>query len=172
MAKEANLHSTPISFAERLASSDSFKTLFREGMQLVEDTATYLDGTGRADSKGLPRLAALAYASESMRLTTRLMQIASWLLLQRAVNEGEITQAEALTDKQRTCLTWSDSAPDEVTLPSLPEELRKLIDTSLRLQERVVHLDALISDPETDPAAAGIHPLEDQLSKLRAAFCE
>jgi regulator of CtrA degradation len=54
----------------------------------------------------------------------------------------------------------------------LPEELRKLIDTSLRLQERVVHLDALISDPETDPAATGIHPLEDQLSKLRAAFCE
>lgn len=172
MPKEANLHSTPISFAERLASSDSFKTLFREGMQLVEETASYLDGAGREDSKGLPRLTALAYASESMRLTTRLMQIASWLLLQRAVNEGEITQAEALTDKQRTCLTWSDSAPDEATLPALPEELRKLIEISLRLQERVVHLDALISDPDAEAKMAGVNPLEDHMSKLRAAFCD
>ena len=34
-----------------------------------------------------------------MRLTTRLMQLASWLLLQRAVNEGEITAENARTEK-------------------------------------------------------------------------
>ncbi len=103
MAQDVSFQSIPISFAERAASSDLFKTLFRDGMALVEETAAYLDGEGRDAAKSLPRSAALAYASESMRLTTRLMQMASWLLLQRAVNEGELSQVEALSDKKRTC---------------------------------------------------------------------
>ena len=82
-----------ISFVQRHTNSEAFKALFREGMTLVEEAAGYLDGPGRAASKALRRPAALAYATESMRLTTRLMQIASWLLLRRAVNEGEITSA-------------------------------------------------------------------------------
>jgi regulator of CtrA degradation len=60
---------TAVSFASRLAGSESFKSLFREGMSLVEETAGYLDGDGREDAKALPRLSALAYATESMRLT-------------------------------------------------------------------------------------------------------
>jgi regulator of CtrA degradation len=67
----------PISFREKLASSQAFSALFRDGMSLVEETAAYLDGPGRKESKALPRAAALSYATESMRLTTRLMQLAS-----------------------------------------------------------------------------------------------
>ena len=67
-----------VSFGERLASSQAFSNLFRDGMALVEETASYLDGPGRLESKKLDRNAALAYATESMRLTTRLMQLASW----------------------------------------------------------------------------------------------
>ena len=81
----------PVAFGTTLVRSDAFKIVFREGMELIEDTAAYLDGPGRDESRRLPRQAALAYASESMRLTTRLMQIASWLLVQRAVAQGEIT---------------------------------------------------------------------------------
>ena len=64
-------------FSEKLAGSQAFATLFREGMDLVEETAGYLDGAGRVDAKSLDRSASLAYATESMRLTTRLMQLAS-----------------------------------------------------------------------------------------------
>ena len=77
----------PVLFSEKLASSQAFAGLFKEGMALVEETASYLDGAGRQESKKLERSAALAYATESMRLTTRLMQLASWLLLHRAVKE-------------------------------------------------------------------------------------
>src|SRR5437016_10906277 len=79
------------------ARSELFQRTFQEGMDLVEETAGYLDGAGRQDSKLLSRNAALAYASESMRLTTRLMQVASWLLVQRAVREGHMP-AEAACD--------------------------------------------------------------------------
>jgi regulator of CtrA degradation len=44
-------------------------------MALVEETATYLDGSGRNESRKLERSAAMEYATESMRLTTRLMQL-------------------------------------------------------------------------------------------------
>ncbi len=85
MSEKLLSETQPVSFGERLANSQAFADLFRDGMALVEETATYLDGPGRAESKVLQRSAALAYATESMRLTTRLMQLASWLLLHRAV---------------------------------------------------------------------------------------
>src|SRR5262245_16417075 len=66
-----------VSFGERLACSQAFADLFRDGMALVEEAAAYLEGPGRGESKKLTRSAAFAYAAESWRLTPRLMQIAS-----------------------------------------------------------------------------------------------
>ena len=90
-----------VSFAGHVAASAQFKSLYGEGMGLVEETASYLDGPGRQAAKVLPRMASVLYAAESMRLTTRLMQMASWLLLQRAVNEGEISAEQALSEKSK-----------------------------------------------------------------------
>ena len=81
------------------ASSEMFSRAFEEGMNLVEETAAYLDGPGREESRQLSRAGAVAYASESMRLTTRLMQVASWLLVQRSVREGEMTPETAAQEK-------------------------------------------------------------------------
>jgi len=98
----------PVSFGARLAASQSFSALFRDGMKLVEETASYLDGPGRQQSKKLDRAGALAYATESMRLTTRLMQLASWLLLHRAVNEGEMSLAQANKEKTKVKLVAAE----------------------------------------------------------------
>ena len=92
-------------FGARLAGSQAFADLFRDGMALVEETAAYLDGPGRQESKKLSRNGALAYATESMRLTTRLMQLASWLLVHRAVKEGEMSLAQAQKEKAKVKLS-------------------------------------------------------------------
>ena len=81
--------SITVEFLSRFTASEQFDKVFREGMSLVEETANYLDGPGRTDARTLDRNGAVAYATESMRLTTRLMQLASWLLLQRAAGVGE-----------------------------------------------------------------------------------
>src|ERR1700743_2365304 len=83
------------------ASSELVHRTFPGGMELVGETPAYLDGVGRQDSKLLSRSAALAYAGESMRLTTRLMQVASWLLVQRAVREGDMNPTAACQDRYR-----------------------------------------------------------------------
>src|SRR6184192_1424602 len=108
-----------VSFGERLAASQAFADLFRDGMALVEQTAAYLDGPGRQESKKLSRSAALAYATESMRLTTRLMQLASWLLLHRAVKEGEMTLAQANKEKAKVRLAACDPG-DAKSIALLP----------------------------------------------------
>ena len=108
----------PIAFGTTFVRSEAFKNLFREGMTLVEETAAYLDGPGRAESRLLSRQAALAYASESMRLTTRLMQIASWLLVQRAVREGDMGVQEASQDRYRVKPDSREPADEGVELPA------------------------------------------------------
>lgn len=161
-----------VSFAAKLATSESFKSLFREGMNLVEETAGYLDGSGREEAKDLPRLAALAFATESMRLTTRLMQLASWLLLQRAVNEGELSQAEASNEKRKVKLSEQQVATGAELFEQLPPRLVDIVDKSLRLQSRILHLDRAIypaNDDAVRPRRAA-KALDLQRELLRAAF--
>src|SRR5262245_50003175 len=157
----------PVSFGAKLAGSQAFSGLFRDGMALVEETAAYLDGLGRRESKLLERTAALAYATESMRLTTRLMQLASWLLLHRAVNEGEMSLAQANKEKAKVKLSTGEGG-DVDTIALLPETLRELIERSLRLQERVRRLDTTIhaaaaAEPKNNPVGR-------QVDLLKAAF--
>ena len=59
------------------------------------------------------RSAALAYATESMRLTTRLMQLASWLLLHRAVKEGEMSLAQANKEKTKVKLVAGEHGDEQ-----------------------------------------------------------
>jgi regulator of CtrA degradation len=159
----------PVSFAARLASSQAFAALYREGMALVEETAGNHDGPGRQQSKDLARAAALAYATECMRLTTRLMQLASWLLLHRAVKEGEMSLAQASQEKAKVKLSPVDTT-DANNLALLPQVLRDLIARSQQLQQQVRRLDSTIHAPvETEPMATE-NPVSHQWSLLKAAF--
>lgn len=169
MSEKSANDTAPVPFGERLASSQVFSTLFRDGMALVEETASYLDGPGRKDSKKLERAAALAYATESMRLTTRLMQLASWLLLHRAVKEGEMSLAQANREKTKVKLSISENI-DEKTVAMLPETLRELIRRSVKLQLDVRRFDATIhGGAGPQPPVTG-NSVEQQLGLLKAAF--
>lgn len=154
--------------SERITNSPAFGTLFREGMDLVEETAAYLDGPGRTEAKALERSASLSYATESMRLTTRLMQLASWLLLHRAVKEGEMTLHQANREKTKVKLTAADPAPEEM-LSKLPARLQELVARSMTLQTKVRRLDATIHTPASEHLSIG-NPLVPQMNMLKAAF--
>jgi len=167
---ESGQQASPLWQAEAIsgfARSELFDRTFQEGMDLVEETAAYLDGAGRQDSKLLSRSAALAYAAESMRLTTRLMQVASWLLVQRAVREGDMAAESALDASYRlaaeaTAETYADS-------DALPPPLAELLNRSERLFDRVRHLDARMY-ADTAGEDAPPHPVLEQMERLKDAF--
>ncbi|CDO58931.1 FIG00480696: hypothetical protein [Candidatus Phaeomarinobacter ectocarpi] len=150
------------------AETAQFEQMFKDGMGMVEEAASYLDGEGRDHAKTLSRKGALAYAAESMRLTTRLMQVASWLLVQRAVARNEMTVTEARTQRYRLgakelCYARPIEGADE-----LPHPLADMIARSRRLYARVDRLDKMMHGDasEVEPKTA----VARQLSKIESAF--
>lgn len=159
---------TPSTRVADFVASEMFAKLFHEGMDLVERTAAYLDGPGRDDSRALDRAGALAYAAESMKLTTRLMQAASWLLVQRQVAEGEMTAEEAMGERYRL-------PPDSIEDPHWPDAgetapapLTELASLSRALYARLKRIDENLFAGEAPQDS--VNGVGAQMDRLRTAF--
>lgn len=166
--------SNTIRFIDHKVASSAFTELYAEGMQLVEETAAYLDGEGRREAKALPRAVATLYAAESMRLTTRLMQMASWLLLQRALANGEMTADQVDSERSKIRLDTTSPNIDIENWNALPDRFRDLVHRSMRLQSRMQRLDTHMSDGGPAPVIdePGDNPVSTQINLLKTAFGE
>jgi regulator of CtrA degradation len=161
-----------VSFGERFAASEQFNQIFKEGMALVERTAVFLDGPGRSEAKRLRPPLTLVYATESMRLTSRLLELASWLLIGRALNEGEISAAEARQKRQRLKLQTLGRPSHVKRFAELPKGLQQLIEASFALNDRIAQLDRAMR-MQLPPALHGAsNPVEAQVARLERAFAE
>jgi regulator of CtrA degradation len=158
-----------ISFGERFAASDQFDAIFKEGMALVEHTARYLDGPGRQEARKLRGPLSVLYATESMRLTTRLLELASWLMIRRALKSGEISAEEARNKRQRVKLKGTGRPSHVKGFSDLPEGLRRLIEQSFSLNDRIVQLDRAMELAVEDANPAD-NPVGAQVSRLQEAF--
>ncbi len=161
-----NMRESANSNTATFVQSELFARTFREGMSLVEETANYLDGAGREASKSLSRSGALAYASASMRLTTQLMQIASWLLVMRAVREGEMSVDDAKDDKFR--IKHRESLIGDMLVEGLPQALITLAEASGQLYGRIARIDADLFANAREESAA--HDAAAQQRALLDAF--
>lgn len=149
----------------KFTNSELFARLFQEGIELVEETAAYLDSDGRSESRLLSRSSSLVYASESMKLTTRLMQLASWLLVQRAVNEGNLAAETIFEPRYR--LSARTPTPEPVP-QEMPIALVEYIVRAERLYDRIYYLDQkMYVEREEEAPANGIL---NQMERLKAAF--
>jgi regulator of CtrA degradation len=162
-ADEDNLRGITI---QSFTGSALFERTFDEGMSLVEETAKYLDGRGRHESRELPRKAALLYAGESMRVTTRLMQAASWLLVQRAVHEGDMQAEDAQNERYRLGSKEICLGGGQEGVELLPATLRDLLSRSDQLYRRIARLDDVLFAGGVRPNT-GVHA---QLDRLEKAF--
>ncbi|MET0257729.1 MAG: DUF1465 family protein [Methylobacterium sp.] len=159
-----------VRLAERLAFSNSFQPIFDEGMTLVDETAAYLDGDGRRDVRLLSRPAATLYAAESMRLTTRLMQVASWLLLQRAANQGDMSRTQVEAEKVKVRLEGVGSGNGMPEFSELPAAFRGLVERAIMLERRIALIDREIYGESPLGDAAAPNPVGEQIDLLRTAF--
>jgi regulator of CtrA degradation len=162
-------HLDTVNFLTKFTASEQFDKVFREGMSLVEQTANYLDGPGRTEARVLDRHGAIAYATESMRLTTRLMQLASWLLLQRAIAAGELTFEDARKEKHRISLADIGKGHDLAGGDMLPQALKDLVARSLLLHQRILKLDAMVQLQQAEGPAPE-SPVHAQFDRLASAL--
>ena len=159
-----------VSFAEHFTASEQFDQIFKDGMALVERTAAYLDGAGRKDAKALSAAINVIYATESMRLTTRLLELASWLLMRRALKAGEITPEEAHVKRRRIRLGGVARPQHVKDFAELPRGLRRLIEESFALQDRIVRIDRALEGARAARTETPSNPVGVQIAAIEAAF--
>ena len=159
----------PISFGARFANSGQFDAVYKEGMALVERTASYLDGPGRKEAKSLKPPLTLTYATESMRLTTRLLELASWLMLHRALKDGEIDSTQAASRRERVKLQPIGRPAHVKGFDELPSGLRDLVQHSFALNDRINRIDHAMASGAEAPTPQD-NMVGAQMARLEAAF--
>ena len=117
---------------------------YEEALKLAQEARDYLAYQEPRDRAELAPRARLVASCESMRMTARLTQVIAWLMIQRAVQEGEVSREEAAEDKYR--LDGHDVCGDTALIENqpLPPRLTELLERSLGLYERVARLDAMM----------------------------
>jgi regulator of CtrA degradation len=86
----------------------------------------------------------LRASCEALRVTSRLTQVMAWLMIQRAVCDGEISPTEACSEANRlsghsVCLDVTAANDD-----GLPVGLRSLLRRSLQLYQRISRLEEMV----------------------------
>ena len=140
-----------------IVTLDLFERLYREALALVEETIDYLSHQGCQDRSDLRVDLSLVYAAESMRMTTQLMQCVAWLMVQRAVRNGEITAQDAADPRHRLGGHRVCQGSRTESAKELPERLKYLMNRAAGIYERVDRLDRFLHHSEIElphPSAA------------------
>ena len=130
-----------------------FSRTYDETMDLMVEARNYLVHSERAERNRQDSLVGLRISCEAMRVTSRLTQVMAWLMMQRAVQEGEITSDQALAENNRlsagdVCLDVSHGEDMQI-----PVGLRSLLSRSFRLYLRVSRIERQIIDRSELPMA-------------------
>jgi regulator of CtrA degradation len=134
-------------------------SLYVEAMVLADEARSYFDRNGREERLALDPIARVGFSCESLKVTTRLMQVIAWLLTQRAVEAGELSPGQARTQARRL---GEAAESDPNAIEKLPAGAAHLVQASQELYARVRRLDegSGHADPRSSPARTLLNRLE------------
>ena len=121
-----------------------YNRTYDEAVDLMVEARSYLCNVDPAERRKINVASGVRLSCEALRVTSRLTQVVAWLLLQRAVQEGELSTFDALAEHNRlsnedVCLNVAHCR-DEI----IPVDLRRLLERSLQLYLRISHIEAQI----------------------------
>jgi len=121
-----------------------FTRTYDETFEMIVEARNYMRHMlPRERRHGQDGGAGLRFSCEALRVTSRLMQVMAWLMMQRAVIDGEMSLDEALCERNR--LSGQDVClGGETCPPMMPPGLCSLLSRSQRLYERVSRLEEMV----------------------------
>lgn len=128
--------------AEKPKPTLFFTRTFDEARILLHEARDYLGYVADDDLDGAPPTERLVFVLESSRLTARLVNIMSWLLMQRAVHSGEMDEAEAVAEGPN--LQARAKVLGQSPTGGVPPMMAELLDRSQKLYVRVARLDEMV----------------------------
>ena len=138
--------------------------LYVEAMVMADEARAYFDLRERSDPETDDPVRRVAFACESLKVTTRLMHIIAWLLSQRAWQRGEIGEADLLDEKYRL---GHAAGTDPAIAETFPFAARALVEASQDLYARVARLQDRIGHT---PNQAAHSPARALMDRLNTAF--
>lgn len=155
----------PSELASRLVASHDCQELHRATMQLVTDTADYLDDQGRKDSKFMMGFRSVAYSRHSMELTTSCMNSSAAVLTLRSAKDRAVPIEQAVQDVMTTSVLMRATTTVDATL-NMPQGLLDLMERADRLQKRIkTFVESLVAVDAPIP-----NPVHSNLNNLKLAF--
>lgn len=135
--------------------------LYAEALALADEARGYFAQTGQDDRLDLEPMERVLFSCESLKVTTRLMQVISWLLVGKAVAAGEMTPEEALVPDRRLGFVEDSDEAREPRLTLLPAQALSLIRRSRDLYQRVSHIEVSLADHGVGGARALLNRLDE-----------
>ena len=115
---------------------------YHEALDLLSEAHTYISYRQALDETKVPADQRLLMSYETMRLTARLTQIMAWLMMQRAVQQGDMTMDEVGFDPAIEVSADVLSLDErEIEESELPRGLKYLMEKSHNLYVRIKRLE-------------------------------
>jgi regulator of CtrA degradation len=119
--------------------------LYTEAMVLADEARSYFDRDPMAGHVS-PQLS-VAFSCESLKVTTRLMHSIAWLLNQKALRAGEISELEAGSESRD--LGYAP-ASDDMQTAQFPYEAQTIIQASEDLYYRMQRINMGMRQQKSD----------------------
>ncbi len=113
------------------------EALYTEALVLADDVRAVFAAGTREPLAGEDAYVRLALSTEGLKTTTRMMHVLAWLLNQRALFQGELSENQV---RLHGALP-PDRGSDDTQLALLEPETRALIADTERLHQRIARLD-------------------------------
>lgn len=147
---------------ESLLTPKLIDALYTEAMVLADEARSYFE-SGRFNEESDPdNLLAVSFSCESLKVTTRLMHCIAWLLNQKALLSGELSEGEAWNYDRAL---GAGPTTDQSMVDRFPAEARQIVITSEELFQRLQRLSMRM---EQEMAAESA--VQDMFRRLERSF--
>ncbi|WP_082788349.1 DUF1465 family protein [Sphingorhabdus sp. M41] len=147
---------------ESLLTLRLMDALYTEAMVLADEARSYFESGRFNDETDSGDLLVVSFSCESLKVTTRLMHCIAWLLNQKALQSGELSEGEVWNHDRRL-----GDAPvsDPRMVNRFPKEARQIIMASEELFLRLQRLSTRLEQEIEDESA-----VQDMFRRLKSAF--
>lgn len=144
--------------------------LYRESLELAEEARGYFAVHSKTDRQRLSAIDRLMYTCESLRISTRLMHVISWLMVRKAVANRELSEVEGLSPARRLGDPDLCRKTEVKDLRALPPMAASLSLRSQALYDRALRLQQVMLDAAAGGNGRAINPVATMLARLEAAY--
>jgi regulator of CtrA degradation len=141
--------------------------LYMDAIVLADEARFFFDQQGETQRIELSELERVDFACESLKVTTRIMHVIAWLLTQRAISYGELSEAVRLEEKHRL---GAAARTTTMLRETFKADMAMLIIASEDLYDRTARLEQQLLDRASQGDMVPLSPARDLLNRLERSL--